>query len=214
MSVFDSFLNNTYHSLGYYYKNYSSKADYYQNLIREDTVQRLESLFRRQDSALTDPNLSIEFRGIPFNSTDRYVLDKMGKARHVYDNHTRIPTHKILFFKSKLHNFKTVSQVHFLENRFFLAKYSFRCANHRDVECVLQVLKQKYFSPQLFGDNISAVKDLFGNALLVENSLRLNIYYLSGDPFFKQWATSQLQKKRKTEQERNQNRIRALLDYL
>jgi hypothetical protein len=196
------------------YKNYRSRDDFYHNLLREDTLERLILLFSNQHEALVNPSISICFRNIPFGSDERYATAKLGKARYIIDNSEKIPTHRILFYRTGLHHFRAVCQLHFLHDQFFFGKYTFRNTTPSSINNVLTVLQHKYFNDSAFQQKISSVRDQDGNALVLEKSLHLNVCYISGDASFPGFIHELVDKKRTASERRKARNMKALEDYL
>lgn len=196
------------------YKNYRSRDDFYHNLLREDTLERLALLFKNQREAPLNNDLSICFRNITFGTDERLVTSKLGKARYVIDNSDRIPSHKVLFYRTGLHHFRAVCQLHFLHDHFFFGKYTFRNTTPASINNVLTVLQHKYFYDSALDGKISSVSDKQGNAIVLEKSLHLNVSYISGDVTFPQFIHEVVDKKHTAAERRKARNMKALEDYL
>lgn len=196
------------------YKNYQNREDFYQNLFRDDTLERLSLLFQHRDSALQTDSLSISFRNISFNSDDKQIIKRLGKPRYQIDNHHKIPGHKVFFYRTGLHHFRAICQLHFLHNHFFLGKYTFRNTSQNNINSVLSVLQKKYFSSVPHNNKLSRIKDHEGNLIILEKSLHLNVCYLSGNPQYPQLIHSIAEKKRTASEQRQAKSLKALEDYL
>lgn len=214
LSLIDTLFQKEDSSSAYSYRNYQSREDYYHNLVREDSLNRLQLVFSRQQKACINADLHIQFRDIPFESSEKWITKRMGKARFEYDNSHCIKTHKILFYRTGISHFRAISQLHFLEDRFFFAKYIFRHTDSRDLNSILSVLQRKYFNTKQFADKISQVKDASHNTIMVEKSLHLNVGYLSGNPYFLTLITDLAQRKRSQDDDRHSQSIKSLEDYL
>ena len=214
MSFIDSLFLKENRASNYKYKCYQSRDEYYVNLLRDDTLSRLLDLFERQHNSYLNRELQISFQGLPFGIGKNYIFKKMGKARYEYDNNNRVPSHKILFYRTAFKQFKTITQLHLIKDRFFYAKYSFRHVASDDTNNILTVLRNKYFYTDQFEDKLSQVKDAQQNTILLEKSLNLNIGYLSGDPFFYNFIASIDQIKKDAEEELRGRHLKTLQHYL
>ncbi len=215
LSFIDTLFQKESKLTGYTYsKNYQGKEDYYQNLIREDSTSRFLEVYARQTEAFTNPGLCIRFRNLPFGISAGEVVNLMGKPRYEYDNDRRITSHKIFFYRTGLSHFRAVSQLHFINDQFFYAKYSFRNYDTENLENVLSALKDKYFYTKQFTDKISQVKDEDKNTVMVEKSIHLGIAYLSGNPYFYQFINGLERSKRENEANRHSRQLKALQDSL
>lgn len=196
------------------YKNYRSRDDFYHNLLREDTPERLTLLFENQREARLSPDLSICFRNIPFGADEKTVFSKLGKARYHIDNSEKIPGHQVYFYRTGLYHFRAICQLHFLDDRFFFGKYTFRNTAPDCINNILLVLKEKYFHASPIEGKLSKVKDGEGNAVILEKSLHLNVCYVSGDPRFPQLMQNVVHKKHMALEKRHARNMKALEDYL
>jgi hypothetical protein len=196
------------------YRNYQNRDDFYQNLFREDTLERLSLLFQNQNSATQDNTLSVCFRNIPFNCDEKQVINRLGKPRYQIDNEDKITGHKVFFYRTGLYHFRAICQLHFLHNHFFLGKYTFRNTSPDHINNVLSVLQQKYFSSTPCDNKLSRIKDREGNAILLEKSLHLNVCYVSGNPQYPQLIQNIADQKRTASEQRQARSLKALENYL
>jgi len=196
------------------YKNYQNREDFYQNLFREDTLERLSRLFKNQDSAPQNNALSICFRDIPFNCEAKQIIDRLGKPRYQINNEHKISGHKVFFYRTGLYHFRAICQLHFLHDHFFLGKYTFRNTSPDNINNVLSVLQHKYFSSIPHDNKLSRIKDAEGNAIMLEKSLHLNVRYVSGNPQYPQLIQKISNKKRAASVKRQALNLKTLENYL
>jgi hypothetical protein len=184
----------------YYY--YSSKEEYYKSLFREADMKSLYVLLDKNLHPPVIANPAIKFRDIEFGAALSDVLKKLGSPRYKINNSQGIETHQVFFYKFKMGGYRTVAQLHFLNNFFFYANYTFKDLNNANLKKIEEVLENKYFNTvegNGLGDQV--VADTDNNRLFVNKGLYLTIKYVSGNRKFHDDVIHQMQTRQEKKQQ-------------
>ena len=197
----------------YYY--YSSREEYYKSIFHEADMKSLYLLVDMNVQIPVITNTKIKFREIEFGTARAEVVKILGSPRYKIINQKYSGAHQVLFYKFEMGGFRTVTQLHFLNNFFFYASYTFKDLNKTSLAKVEEVLNSKYFGNK-DGKELSglAVADTENNRLFVTKGLYLTVKYVSGN----QKIHDDIVRLMHTRQEKNRHSERqqqeSLLDFL
>ncbi len=171
-------------------KSRESEASYYYRtrLNRISSWESLSGLLNKKSE--TDLNTSeiIKFREVPFGSSISQLKKFLGKPKFEMKNNPLIKGHLVLFYKFHIDGISTKCEVHFIDNYFFMATYTFESISDGSNPVVESALFMKYLGlkSQYFINKLR-LSDSNGNILLIDRSVELNISYLSGNSYHSKW---------------------------
>ncbi|MFP4090227.1 MAG: hypothetical protein ACLFUB_18220 [Cyclobacteriaceae bacterium] len=158
------------------YRSYYDREDYYSSMVTENTVEKLLALWQGLENAQMTPEVSIKFRDIPFDISPQDIIMKLGRPNFVFKNQHRLKGHKVYFYRLRLDHLRSIVQLHFLDEKFFYARYIIKDFNEQETRTLREAYAVKYF----LHEQGLPVKDAAGNLLTMDVGLFLNIRYLSG----------------------------------
>jgi hypothetical protein len=174
--------HNGYYSLG--------KNEYYDRLIVPKDVSFFKTIMEA-DKKVLKVDMPAIFRGIKFGSSPEEAMKIFGEPRYVSEN-SGISS-LVAFYKEEMSNHRVITQLHFMDNEFFYACYTFRNETEVERKAVKKILFEKY--SKLNGDTAERYDHLIdtaGNIITVHDSVNFNIVYLWGNEKVKKAVSEHL----------------------
>lgn len=201
-------------------RSYATNSDSYSTYYYRTRLNRISSWEKinelnsnTKDDFLTTTE-RIEFRNIPFGSTKKFVLKHLGTPRYEMIDKEFIDGHLILFYKFKMVGISIKCELHFIDNYFFLATYTFNCCSEGKNENVESILLTKYLGLKYdYQTNIKII-DKNKNTLIMERGVELNVSYQTGDPEFKKMVLKVIYEKSSFKESQRSRRDKVLENIL
>lgn len=170
------------------YRNFYLKTrnDYYEECLFPQDPKRFQDFICNEDNSITTSK-KITFRDIPFLENEKNVISLFGKPRYIMENpYPPLPV-KVIFYKEEIENIPVITQMHFFENKFFYAGYSFRRWTTKDLSFFKEIIFNKYTDKsdfKMLGETGDALKsnrimDNNNNGLIIIPEVHLHFIYFS-----------------------------------
>jgi hypothetical protein len=192
-----------------HYRGYYDREYFYRNLVQEVTADHLLQLWDKAPGESQHTTQTVIFRKIAFGLSPAEVDKMLGKSRYVFKN-PGIRGHAVRFYKLSLYGHRTRVQLHFLNGRFFYARYLFRECSPSFSATLFQALSEKYLTVPQTEQKKLFFHDHEGNRLMAEQGLYLSIRYVSGEDDFAR-QLRQLQKEQNRKQDERSSRQEQVL---
>lgn len=170
--------------MNYIYNNFylKSRNDYYgEVLFPKDPNKYQNFICNKENSIITSK--TIVFRNITFGDDEKSVISSFGKPRFVLQNPYPLLPVKVIFYKEKIENFSVITQMHFFENKFFYACYTFRRWTNKDLSFFKEIIFNKYIEKDdIFGEaedssKLNRIIDNNSNCLIILPDVHLHFVY-------------------------------------
>ncbi len=178
--------NGNYGNYGNY--NGYSWLDYYENLnVIDNRLSALANLLNTSIDASDYISSKRTFKpfGLTFDTSYSSSLKICGKPNYSIDNSVRIETCKVLFYKKRIGNIKLTTQLHFFEEKLFLAKTDFSNtqSNESIHERIAKLALKKYADIDLVSTKPKVIlRDENNSELTIDLlSVHPSIVYVSGN---------------------------------
>jgi hypothetical protein len=169
------------------YNDHQTRKEYYERFIFPKTPSFFLKIAEcRNSQLLTDS--SISFRGLEFGCPSKKVLEKFGEPRYILKDHGI--SSLIFFYKELIFNNPILTQLHFIEDQFFSATYTFRHHKRNQILFIKQMLFDKHESDlPPAAVNYNRIIGKGKNSINVIDNVNLNILYLWGNEKIKSIAS-------------------------
>ena len=147
--------DNTYDSL--------DRRQYYERMIFPKSDSLFNEILQSKKNALP-ANILIAFKKLHFGDSPEIVSRKLGKPRFVMESQGI--SSLVFFYKEKINAHRVIIQVHFLDEEFFCASYTFRYENNAHRLSIIKMLFEKYCNGAAFEKHTS-VADTLGNSIFL-----------------------------------------------
>src|SRR5438105_10901881 len=132
-------------------KHYSyydlSRQDYYERSVYPTGINMFLLYFNYNDCRPSAN--SIDFKELCWGETKSNVIKHLGKPRYTFSNVIGDNTFSIIFYKEKILKDSFLSQVHFINDRFFFGCYTYKEWNPKKREGFKNIITDKYISEKV-----------------------------------------------------------------
>jgi hypothetical protein len=140
-------------------------------------------------------NLAIRFNEMAFGDSTRQIKKVAGRPVYRIDNSDNISGHEKLFYRLNFGAFKAVSQLHFLNDEFFLGQIFFNHIDQSKLVLTKDLIIQKYYGRPAEDQDNFVFCDQNKNMIKVSNESFGIIHYISGDPRIREFFLSEIEAK-------------------
>jgi hypothetical protein len=174
-----------------FYGRYTLK-EYYGQFHIFNTLKDLLRLLDQEVEPQVVSSLAIKFNVVGFGDSVRDIKKKLGKPLDRKDNSDNVPGHEKLYYKLNFGAFTAISQMHFLNDVFFMGQYFFNQIGQAKLALTKDLLIQKYTG--LTGGNLDnfIIADASQNKIKVFNDSFGIVHYISGDPAIRERLIKEL----------------------
>jgi len=187
-----------------------SRKEYYERRI---FPQNVTSFSEYNDGTFSKSE--VNFKGLPWGTLKSNVIRLYGIPRYSYRIKPEDYIYEVIFYKERLENMKTLVQLHFINDYFFYACYTFKENNKNALELVKTNISNKYGGLEINTHGNKCIYiDANKNKIIVTDSVYMHVGYLSGsEELFKMLNTFQAHRNENERKIYNERigRIRALL---
>ena len=151
------------------HSKFSYQDDYYRKRLidKYETIESLIGNLEKGKYAEKSTRKKIIFRNeFDFGLTTKEFVQKMGRPTYVVKN-DNIEGHSIFLYKVVMGEIKTRCEVHFLNNSFFMANYSFRNISDEDIKWFFNIIHEKYLDPGTNRYSTMVISDRDENIILL-----------------------------------------------
>ena len=156
-----------------------SRKDYYERLVTPKNVSFFNDL-RKDQKGMLRIDIPVIFRDLHFGASPRQASPLLGEPRYVVES-SGISS-RIFFYKESISNHRIITQLHFLNEEFFYACYSFRHTTPAETASIRKLLFEKY--SKMNGDTAEKYDHMIdsdNNVIRVYDNVNFNIVYLWGN---------------------------------
>ena len=156
-----------------------NRKEYYERLVLPKDISFFNQIFLSETTALPT-NFPIAFRELKFGDNPKTVSRKLKLPRYIIENHDI--SSQIYFYKETINHHKVIMQLHFHDEEFFCACYTFRHESNGEQMRIKKMLFEKYtnLNGSTF-EKCNTLIDTHGNVIFIYDNITLNIFYLWGN---------------------------------
>ena len=185
-----------------FFSTYNERDQFYKSLIVKNTLQSSYQCLTTELPETAESYQDIIYKGIPWGSSSRDVVTKLGAARYKVEELNDLEDHLILFFKREILNEKAIVQCHFIDNQLYFIHIDFLSSLSVDVTFIHDLILKKYLLSHHAAARPLSLKDCYQNKLIINTDVTLSLSYVSGTASIARLFEKQLQKKASRQQER------------
>jgi hypothetical protein len=175
-------------------KYYYSKEEYYNDLITPHTIVDLMRHLNNEEQDFISTTKKVRFKEVEFGNTLEEIITQLGKPRHIITNkYNNSITHSILFYKERIGKFQAVSQLHLINNKFYLGVHLFNDLEPKDVKDLEEILLLKYLNGNE-GCDLKRIsfRDNDDNRIELKKEVHTSISYISGNKVIIKYLNEQI----------------------
>jgi hypothetical protein len=163
---------------------YREKESFYRSFINQYFLDFAHQLLSQDQQSPFLTNTIIAPHDIPFGSSPRKVIWKIGMPTFQVKDINDFKDHKILFYKTKLLRQKVLIQFHFINGFFYYSQLSFLSFTEKTNSILSNSIKNKYQCSGSFenADRIH-MTDICGNKMIIEKGVYLTVSYITGENY-------------------------------
>jgi hypothetical protein len=185
-----------------FFSTYNERDQFYKSLIVKNTLQSSYYCLTTERPGTAESYQDIIYKEIPWGSSSRDVINRLGAARYRVEELNDLDNHLILFFKREILNEKAVVQCHFIDNQLYFIHIDFLSSLSIDVAFIHDLIVKKYLLSEAMPGKPVSIKDCFQNRLIINTDVTLGLSYVSGTASVARLFEKQLQKRASRQQER------------
>jgi hypothetical protein len=175
---------------------YQERESFYRSFINQYYLDFAHNLLLQEHMSSYPTNTIIAPQDIPFGSSPRKVVWKIGMPSFQVKDINDFKNHKILFYRTKLLQQKVLIQFHFINGFFYYSQLSFLSFTEKTDSILFQSIKSKYqCSGSLENEDRIHMTDICGNKLIIEKGVYLTVSYITGDEYPRSLMTEQINMK-------------------
>lgn len=163
---------------------YREKESFYLSFINHYYLDLTHQLLLEDFHSPYLTNTIIAPHDIPFGSSPRKVIWKIGMPSFQVKDINDFKDHKILFYKTKLLRQRVLIQFHFINGFFYYSQLSFLSFTENTNSILSDSIKSKYQCSGSFeGADRIYMTDICGNKAIIEKGVYLTISYITGENY-------------------------------
>lgn len=175
---------------------YREKENFYRSFINQYYLDFAYQLLNHEQVNPYATNTIIAPHDIPFGSSPRRVIWKIGMPSFQLKDINDFKDHKILFYKTKLLRQKVLIQFHFINEFFYYSQLSFLSFTEKINTVLSNSIRNKYQCSAPFEDDSKVcMTDICGNKMIIEKGVYLTVSYITGESYPKKLMEEQIKER-------------------